>query len=193
MKRSILAIAIASFCAAPLVAGAQGFGIKGGLSYGSVPNNNGALPGNLSPHDGFALGIGASTGGVVGFGVEGLYAQRGFTSSVTGFSQQLSYIDVPLYLKVTLPTGMIRPYALVGPQVSFEMNCDAGGSGSCPSGRDKVTYAGVIGAGVRFGVWTGVSVEGRYQYGLSNLNYNTVSNSSSYRPRSFMLLAGIGF
>ena len=134
-----------------------------------------------------------STGGLFGVGVEGLYAQRGFTSSVSGFSQQLSYIDVPVYFKVTIPTGTaVSPYALVGPEVNFEMNCDAGG-GSCPSGRDKVTYAGVIGAGVKFGVWTGVAVEGRYAYGLQDLNYSTVSNSSNYRPRSFMLLARVGF
>jgi hypothetical protein len=193
MKRSIFAITLAALCVAPVVSGAQDFGIKGGTSYGSVPSNSGVLPGNLSPHDGFAIGLAASTGGFLGFGIEGLYAQRGFKSTTPGFSQQLSYIDVPVYFKVTLPTGVIRPYAIVGPQVSFELTCDGGGGGDCPPGRDKVSYAGVIGAGLRFGVWSGVSVEGRYAYGLSNLDYNTLNNTSNYRPRSFMLLAGIGF
>jgi hypothetical protein len=30
-------------------------------------------------------------------------------------------------------------------------------------------------------------------YGLTNLNYSTVSNSSNYKTRSFLLLLGIGF
>ena len=39
----------------------------------------------------------------------------------------------------------------------------------------------------------GLSVEGRYVYGLTDLNLNTVSTSESYQTRSFLLLAGISF
>ena len=99
---------------------------------------------------------------------------------------------MPVYLKVSLPNPVIVPFAFVGPQASFEMNCDGGG-GACPSGRSKTTFAGVIGAGVKFRCWRGLSVQGRYVYGLTNLNLSTVSNSGNYQPRSFMILAGIGF
>jgi hypothetical protein len=99
---------------------------------------------------------------------------------------------VPIYLKVALPNPMITPFAFVGPQGSFEMKCDGGG-GSCPSGHPKTTFSGVIGAGLKFGVLGGLSVQGRYVYGLTNLNLSTVSNAGNYQPRSFMILAGIGF
>jgi len=187
MKRSLIVIAFASLCSLPAAANAQGFGILGGLSWGSTPSQ-GALPGTLKANSGFAVGLAAESGGVIGFGINGLYAQRGFTSSVTGSSSKLNYIDVPVYLRLSIPNDMITPFAFVGPQASFELGCEGG---YCPSGRAKVTYAGVIGAGVKFGHI--VSVQGRYVYGLTNLNYGTVSNTNNYQPRSFMLLAGVGF
>jgi hypothetical protein len=187
MKRSLIVIAFASLCSLPAAANAQSFGILGGLSWGNVPPS-GVSPGELKANSGFAVGLVAESGGVVGFGINGLYAQRGFTSSLTGSSSKLNYIDVPVYLRLSIPNDMITPFAFVGPQASFELGCEGG---NCPSGRPKVTYAGVIGAGVKFGHI--VSVQGRYVYGLTNLNYGTVSNTNNYQPRSFMLLAGVGF
>jgi len=192
MKRSLIVIAFASLCSISAAAGAQGIGVIGGLTWGSVPNNNGALPGTLKANTGFAIGLAAESGGVVGFGINGLYAQRGFESSTPGASQKLSYIDVPIYIKLSIPNPAVTPFAFVGPQGSFELNCDAAG-GTCPSGRPKTTFAGVIGAGLKFGVLGGLSVQGRYVYGLTNLNLSTVSNAGNYQARSFMLLAGIGF
>lgn len=190
MKRSTLVIAVAALCSLPVVASAQGLGLIGGLSWGSTPDQNGALPGTLKANSGFAVGLALESGGVLGFGVNALYSQRGFTSTAVGSSEKLSYIDVPLYLKFSIPNPVITPFAFAGPQASFELNCDGG---YCPSGRPKQTYAGVIGAGVKLGMLGGLSVQGRYAYGITDLNSGTVLNSSSYKARSFMLLAGIGF
>ena len=51
----------------------------------------------------------------------------------------------------------------------------------------------IIGAGIRLGDQSRFSVEGRYMYGLSDLDYSTVTSSNSYRQRNFMILGGIGF
>lgn len=192
MKRSLVAIAFLALCAAPVTARAQGLGVLGGLSYGSVPNSNTTGQGSLSSNNGFAIGLGAETGGMFGFGINGLYAQRGFTSSFPGYSQKLSYIDVPLYFRFAIPNKVVTPFALAGPQVAFELNCDATGA-NCPSGREKITTYGIAAVGVKFPMLAGLSVQARYLYGLQNLDYGTVSNQSSYHQRSFMLLAGIGF
>ncbi|MBI3504405.1 MAG: PorT family protein [Proteobacteria bacterium] len=192
MKRALLAIV--SLCAAPAMAHAQdgGFGIKGGLSYGNV-SNSGALPGNISQRSGFAVGVSAVTGGMLGFGIEGLYAQRGVTSSTIGASRSLDYIDVPVYLRLSMPTPGISPFGYVGPQASYELKCGTD-SGNCPdTGRPKITYSGVVGAGLRFAALGNVSLEARYIYGLTDLKLSTVSTSNSYQTRSFMLLAGFGF
>lgn len=92
MKRSSLGLTVLSLCTIPLVRGAQGGVIKGGLSYGSVPNNSGVVPGKSSAISGYAVGFAASSGSSMGFGVEGLYEQRGFTSSAAGYSQKLGYV-----------------------------------------------------------------------------------------------------
>jgi Outer membrane protein beta-barrel domain len=193
MRRAVLGIAIvgASLLGAASTLRAQaGLGIKAGMSYGTV-SNVGVLPGNLHSRSGFAAGLGLETGGPVGLGIEALYAQRGVSGGAPGDARALDYLDVPVYLRVGAPTPGISPFAYVGPQASFELQCRAGGT-SCPStGRPGATYAGVIGAGVR--LMGGLTVEGRYVYGLSDLKLSTVTTSDSYRTRSFLLLVGVGF
>lgn len=178
----------------PALAGAQGvFGVKGGLSFGDV-SNKGVLPGNLDGRSGFAAGVALSApGSIIGLGVEGLYAQRGLDDAGGTNGFRLDYIDVPLYLTVTIPTPGVRPFGYLGPQVSFEVACKTG-TGDCADGtRKKTTYAGVIGAGIRFGPASGFSIEGRYVYGLSDLDLGTITSSESYKSRSFLILGAIWF
>lgn len=193
MKHSRAVIAALFLCVAPGILRAQaGIGIKGGLSYGNV-SNSGALPGGASQRSGFAFGLEATIGSPIGLGIEALYAQRGVVGAMPANTRNLSYVDVPVYVRVSLPTPLpISPFAYAGPQVSFELECDAGG-GTCPSGRETHSFAGVIGGGVRFASLHGISLEARYVYGLTDLKLYTVTASTSYQTRSFLLLAGIGF
>jgi hypothetical protein len=184
---AVIAAAALSMIAAPM-AGAQGaFELKGGFSYGRV-SNQGILPGDVGSRTGFAVGVAARTGGpLVAIGAEGLYAQRGVDS------RELDYVDVPVYVRASLPVPVVTPFAYAGPQLSFELQCQAGGV-DCPEGdRAKTTYAAVIGAGAQLGVGKGVSIEGRYIYGLSDLDLETVTSAENYQTRSFMILAGIAF
>jgi outer membrane protein with beta-barrel domain len=190
MKRILAIIAAVLLSTVPDIAFAQsGFGLKGGFSYGNV-SNRGLLPGALHERDGFAAGISlVNARSLLGFGIEGLYAQRGVASSTATNSRKLDYIDVPAYLRISLPTPGVAPYAYAGPQVSFELHC----SDACPSGRPKTTTAAVLGGGVRLGAQSAITLEGRYVYGLTNLKLNTVTSSDSYKTRSFLILAGIAF
>lgn len=184
---ALLTVAVAM----PLAAqGGGGIVLKGGVSYGDV-SNSGVFPGGARTRNGAAIGVGMITRKPIGFGLEGLYAQRGIVGS-PGNSRELDYIDVPLYLRVGATNPALQPFAYAGPQISFELRCDAGG-GDCPSGREKVSYAGAIGAGLRFPRVAGITVEGRYVYGLTDLKLGTISDTESYRTRSFMILFGIGF
>jgi Outer membrane protein beta-barrel domain len=194
MKRALAVIGFLLMAGTSSTAYAQGggLGIKGGLSYGNI-SNGGAFPGAVAQRSGFAIGLSANTGGMIGFGIEGLYAQRGFDNSIAADARHLDYIDVPVYVRVAAPLGTFAPFAYAGPQGSFEINCGTD-SGNCPdSGRPKMTYAGVIGAGVAFGMLHGLSIEGRYVYGLTDLKLNTISTTDSYKARSFLLLVGLGF
>ncbi|HWZ27250.1 MAG TPA: porin family protein [Gemmatimonadales bacterium] len=192
MKRTILGLAALAFGAAPQVLAQSGMTLKAGASFGDV-SNRGVLPGNLGTRTGFAAGLALPLlgGDPLSLSLEGLYAQRGVGSSSDTSARRIDYIDVPAYVKFTLPTPGLAPFAYAGPQVSFQVKCSAGPN-PCPSDMPKTTYAGVIGAGVRLGN-PGLSLEGRYVYGLTDLKLSTVSSSSSYKTRSFLLLAGLSF
>jgi len=168
-----------------------GFELKGGMSWGNV-SNRGVLPGQLEGRNGFALGVGMFGGSPVGFGIEGLYVQRGVDNPTFDFnSRRLDYIDVPAYLRLSVPLPL-QPFVYAGPQASFEIRCRAGGTDCPDTGRPTTSWAGIIGAGIRVNPGVALTVEGRYVYGLTDLHLSTITSSSSYRTRSFMLLAGIG-
>lgn len=168
---------------------AQGFTIKGGLSYGKVANT-GVLPGTLQGRTGFAAGLSlVSTKRYVGYGVEALYAQRGVESSAGGGSRRLDYIDVPAFLRVSIPMP-VTPFAYAGPQVSFELRCRTA-TAVCPdTDRPMGSYAAIIGAGISFGRRPMMSIEGRYVYGLTDLNLSTITSADNYRTRSFLGMIG---
>ncbi|MGE3614398.1 MAG: porin family protein [Gemmatimonadales bacterium] len=180
-----------------LVAGApaaaqSSVGIKAGASFGNI-SNKGVLPGSLGTRTGVAGGIFLGTGSsLLSLGVEGLYAQRGLRTdeNIADAETRLDYVDLPLYLKVQAPVPALSPFAYAGPQISFEVKCAQADGGPCAAdpARKKTTFAGVIGGGIRFGM---LSVEGRYLYGLTDLDIDTVTNSESYRDRTFMLLLGL--
>lgn len=194
-KRSLIAgAALVLAIQGPVLAQGQ-IGIKAGPSFGNI-SNRGVLPGNLEHRTGFAGGIYLGSGGVLGFGLEGLYAQRGVESSnvVATAETRLDYIDVPAYLKVSVPTPGIQPFIYAGPQASYEVKCRTAQGGACAdystSDRKRWNWAGVIGAGVRIGGLLGI--EGRYIYGLTDLKPSTVTSGSSYKHRSFMILGSLG-
>src|SRR5690242_21834952 len=150
--------------AAPLaaVAAQSGMTIKAGASFGNV-SNRGVLPGNLSTRTGFAGGLALSLfgGDPLNVSIEGLYAQRGVGSSTDTSSRRIDNIDVPAYVKFTLPTPGIAPFAYAGPQVSFQVHC-SDGPNPCPTGMSKATLAQVSGGGLRLG--GGLEAVGRYMY-----------------------------
>jgi hypothetical protein len=125
-----------------------------------------------------------------------LYDQRGLTSDAASTAEtRLDYVDVPVYLKIALPLGGIRPFGYAGPQVSYEVRCRTAAGDACAetTDRKKWDYAAVIGAGIRFGGDNlGFGIEGRYVYGLQDLKLSTVTSSESYKTRSFLILASIG-
>jgi hypothetical protein len=182
--------------AAPPALFAQGeAGIKGGVSFGNI-SNKGLLPGNLSTRTGFAAGLYAQYHvGFLGVGMDLLYSQRGATSDSSFASSQtrLDYVDVPIYAKVFLPAPLIQPFVYAGPQVSFEIRCRTAADGPCPdaatSGRKRSDFAGVIGAGLRFG---GLGIEGRYVYGFRDLKLATATDPNTYKTRTFLILVNLG-
>jgi hypothetical protein len=185
----------------PLCAAAQGFGFLGGFSLGSAsaPNVNTASQPAVHANSGVAFGLSAETGGNIGVGADVLFAQRLYSNTAGTLTQQVSYADVPLYLKMTIPSLAIDPFVLLGPQTSIWLACSGDGCASSPS----LTFAAVGGVGARFGMQRRLSLQVRYVYGVTNEslsggveNPGGISeppNGSVYRTRSCVLLGGIHF
>lgn len=207
MKRHYAIIA-AMLAMAPAVASAQvyqddttyverrdrgwGIALKGGVSWNNV-DDSGVFPGDLDQFTGWTLGLAiGTTGEPVSVGLEALWARRGLTLGTDADSRTFDYIDVPALLRIAIPAGAVAPYLFAGPQLSWEVSCETG-TGNCSGDRDELSYAAIVGAGVRLGDASRFSIEGRYMYGLSDFDYSTVTSSSSYRQRNFMILGGVGF
>lgn len=191
-------VVAAGLLALPATLAAQAeFGIKGGASFGDI-SNKGLLPGDLDNRTGFAAGVSLGMRArAIGLGVEALYAQRGVTASdaVAGDDLELDYIDIPVYLKLQVPTPGVSPFAYVGPQISFEMRCRNVDVDCVDGSRETTDYAGIVGAGLKLGNETGLgfTVEARYIYGLRDLNPSTITDDDSFKTRSFLILGGILF
>jgi outer membrane protein with beta-barrel domain len=196
-KRAWIAGAVVLFGVQGSLRAQPEIGIRGGASFGNI-SNKGLLPGSLKNRTGLAGGLYLGSGGAIGIGVEGLYAQRGAESeeTVATAETRLDYFDVPGYVKIKIPTPGIKPFVYAGPQVSYEVKCRTAAGGDCgdygTTGRSRWDYAGIIGAGIRFGGAVGFGIEGRYVYGLKDLKPSTVTSGSSYKNRSFLLLGSIG-
>lgn len=178
---------------------AQGAGVIGGIAVGSIPQ---AISGGfgqsagVNTTTGFALGLSAESAGAVGFGANLLYSRRDFEYSPYAETHHLSYVDVPVYIKVTLPAHSMSPFVLVGPQGSVREGCND----SCATDQPWMTFAAIAGAGVKFGTLHRISLQARYVYGFTNEETGLGPNPggrfgppTTFRTRSLLLLAGIGF
>lgn len=192
----LLGLVAAAAMSFPAAAAAQvDFGIKGGVSFGNI-SNKGVLPGDLKTRTGFAAGAAvAFRARVIGIGAEALFAQRGVDDNDDVNEAKLDYLDIPVYLIVEAPTPGVAPFGYIGPQISFELRCKNVDLDCIDGDRSSTDYAGVVGAGLRFGNPDGLgfTAEARYVYGLKDLELSTVTSDESYKTRSFLILAGIIF
>lgn len=177
---------------APAVARAQvSLGIKGGISFGTLSNKEPDWKSRTGFAAGLALDMRAK---VIGIQPELLYVQKGVefdgSPSASSDAPQLSYLEVPLLVKVTIPTPGIHPMIYAGPSVMFRLTCSFAGI-DCKDAVKSVDYGAVLGGGLRFGGDHGFTVEGRYNWGLNDIN--DPGAGVKQQTRTFLLLAGISF
>lgn len=181
--------AVCSIAFLPVALHAQAsLGIKGGLSFGTLDNK---LP-DWKNRTGFAAGVAFDLrAGAIGLQPEALYVQKGvdFNGTPSSSSQvpRLSYIEIPVLVKLTLPMSGIQPMAYAGPSVSFRVSCSFQGY-DCSSYTSKTDYGVVLGGGLRFGGDHGVTLEGRYEWGLKDVN--DPGAGVKQRTRTFLALVG---
>lgn len=199
------------FCAAVLAVGllalphsvhAQGLavGVEGGVTFSDLSVSDGAASADLGSQTGYRVagvlryGFGGALGIQTGVG----YATKGAEEGAA--SLDLAYFEVPMLLTLTIPTGpapVVSPRLFAGPQASFETSCELGDVDCAsedladPLDTKSTEYSLVVGGGLdfAFGGPVGLTVDGRYDLGLSDIT----EDPTSVKNRSFSISAGLVF
>jgi opacity protein-like surface antigen len=177
--------------AMPATAQAQ-FQVKAGVTFATVSTEDTAP--DLEGQTGWAAGIGMGFkfGGILAFQPELLWVQKGAQSGDA--SLKVNYAEIPLLLRVDIPLVAVVPYVIGGGYVDFRLSSDCSGVENCldqieePSSTD---YGAVLGAGLRLGGTTGLSLEVRYDLGLKNIE--AAGEGFDTKNRTVLVLAGLSF
>lgn len=161
------------------------YGVKLGVSF-AAQNNPGV---EEETRTGFAAGISFPfrPSRIFQIQPEALYVEKGWEG---GSEPRLQYLEVPLFLRVNAPIRSLVPYVLGGPSISFRIGCNQL-VGDCPNDSRKVDYGMGLGGGVRFGGVLGVTAEGRYTWGLRDVD--RVDPGLDAATRALLLMVGVEF
>lgn len=211
------ALALAVVATLPATLEAQEIGLKLG---GSMAKTDLSAEGiGIDPDSRFGLAGGGFIrfpfGPLLSLQAELLYAQKGFEIAFEdedlgefdiGF--HLDYVEIPLLLRIALPTGpMLSPYVLMGPAVALEASCKSkvefsglSASVDCDetdpetgisADTKSVDVGAALGGGVAFPMGPGsLSVEGRYTFGLVDINDIEGADAAEMKNRAWYFLAG---
>jgi opacity protein-like surface antigen len=117
-------------------------------------------------------------------------------------TQKISFIQIPVLIKVKLPTGSgVRPYAFAGPNIGITLSAksedEIGGQKSetdTKSTTSSTDFALDFGAGVSVEAAPKVAVtlDGRYSLGLSNLD-NSPGSTQKIKSTGIQFAVGVMF
>jgi len=206
-----LALAVMTGAAPAHAQSVMHVGVIGGIDFATFTGSNAAGGSFLDPGTGqtFSADKGSSIGFVGGLFVDIpagkslifepalLYAGKGATYAATltdpvlgtfsgDVSFNLDYIMIPVLLRYNFqPAG--GPYALLGPAVSFKVDCTltgdkdfAGADASCARGgieATTTTFGGIIGLGFQRGA---LGAEARYDFDFTDAfsNFSGLKNAA---------------
>jgi hypothetical protein len=186
--------------------------VAGGTSASTSSDGIGRSP--ISSVTGFAGGLSltAPLSTSISLAPEILFAMKGTTDQLsvnsTGIvphetgTSRISYVEVPVLLRATFGSGVIRPFVTVGPEIAFMTGCSftiagtdpsANGKSACSQGTPftesgvRSTDAGaIVGAGLASGRW---SVSLRYDIDFTNSSQDTYGGYA--RNRTLMAVFGV--
>lgn len=178
-------------------------GVKGGVNLANLEFEAEGVDVNFERRTGFVGGLFVvwPLGGQVGLQTEALYSQRGAEIEdpdvdATG-KVKLDYLEVPVLLRLSTPASSGTSFhVFAGPSLGFRVRARGEGTvGNFTETEDlsdeieKFDLGLSIGAGADF---NRLIVDGRYTWGLSNLNKDD-SDNVEVKNRTFSVMLGIRF
>jgi hypothetical protein len=152
------------------------FGLKGGANIANVNGNFTETITDWKSAVGFCGGVflELNLGRLLTLQPEILYTVKGSKAEIeegliTGTGKlKLHYLEIPVLLKVRIPTGRIHPFVFAGPALGLNVKAtweDITGEGSDVA--NKVDWSAVLGAGLQLG--RSIHFDLRYTMGLQKL------------------------
>jgi hypothetical protein len=204
MKKFTFALMLAAvmvFAAAPLFAAGMTFGVKAGLNLAN-------LTGDIKDT---SMKVGMAGGAFLTYNITEIFAvqpevlfmmkgAKGKAEDGTDGKWSVNYIEIPVLLKVNLPTeGKMDPFLAVGPGIGILMSSkQSDGESVDVKDYTKSTNFGIIaGAGVAYQMEKAtLSLEARYEIGLATIAKNAAGDDSavdSIKTSDISILVGYGF
>jgi Outer membrane protein beta-barrel domain len=207
MKKLALACLITIFVAAAVPQALEaGVGFKGGLTWSSLAiKSTDPMPFDFGKLQYYAGGVFFDLGlGFVSIQPEILYVRMGAAYEVDELNSlefRLHYIQAPVLLRLNIiPAGPVRPFLCGGGYGAYLLKSEGvmeidgvTEKTDVTDEYERIDYGLVGGAGIMFKLGIiGLSVEGRYTYGLANIIKDPLAGES-VKNRSLMALVGIKF
>ena len=206
MKKLMTVLLIAAFAglfALPQTAAADvQFGLKLGANMAKVTGADAQdIEGTLKSKVGFTGGIFLAfhLGRVVSIQWEALYTMKGasfeYTDLEDTYTEKLygNYIEIPLLLKLTIPTPGIQPFVFAGPSVGFKLSEKIQINGEDIPLEEKLLknndYGAIFGAGLNLG--RSFMLDVRYSLGLQKV-ISTIEGETPIDVKNGVWSATIG-
>jgi hypothetical protein len=169
MKKLWTILAIGAFAAMLVLpqtaAAGVKFGIKGGANIANVNGDFTETIADWKSSVGFCGGIfiELNFGRILTIQPEVLYTMKGADAG-TG-KLKFDYLEIPILLKIRIPTGSLHPFVFAGP--AFGFNLKAALEGIEINDMPKADYGAVVGGGLQLG--RSIHIDARYTMGLQKL------------------------
>lgn len=175
MKKSLLLLFVAvSFATSPAFAEGMMAGVKGGLNFANLIGDNVEEAASKTSFVGGAFLCYPLTE-IFAIQPELLFTMKGAKNedSEDDESWNINYIEIPILLKVALPTeGNVDPSLYVGPGFGFLLSSKVsnGGERDLKDETEGFDIGLIVGAGVDYQLEAGaLSLEARYEVGMTTL------------------------
>ncbi len=178
MKKPKVILAVLALVIGSSAAFAQefGIGIKGGPNFANIDTKSSAGE-NYKNRTGFHLGAFALIRGEkIGFQPEILFSQQGSTIKYSGspdVKSNFSYMNIPLMVKLYTIAGINLQ---VGPQIGLLTSAEVDDE-DIKDELKKTDFSLALGVG--WDLPFGLSIDGRYNWGLSDINDNVGQGSGA--------------
>lgn len=198
---AILALVATALTTAPAAAQPLSFGLKGGVSQGTLLGDD---VDDASYRAGFSGGVYAKYDVNPAFSIqpEVNFTTKGADEAAvaTGNGEyELQSLDIPVLLKLNAPLdGVFRPSLYAGPQLGFTLNGERNGQDIDDDVLQTAEFGGVVGGDIgldlsRFdaGPLSRIVLDGRYAFGFTNAF--DVEGDPSVRTGTFVGTLGLEF